>query len=305
MSETAEKPVEVENQADDDVEIIIEADETANDTAEIEVAAEKPAQPAVKRVETDVSVDETLFKLKENLANERAARLSAERRAQEAQTREYAATSQVDEANLRAIDGAIAQIKSENANHKGRYAAAYAAGDYAEIAELQETIAGNAAKLVQLENGRAALEARPKPQMKPQQTADPVEAMAQTLDHRGAQWIRSHPEFARDPRQYQRLVAAHNLAVADGAQEGSDEYFNAVETTLRIKPTNTASSHVVAEEAPARRPSAPAAAPVSRGERSNVVRLNAAQRATAEAIGMTVEEYARNMVAARKAGKMS
>lgn len=305
MSETTEKPVETENQADDDVEIVIEADETGTDTAETDVVVEKTAKPALKSVETDVSVDETLSKLKETLASERAARLSAERRAQEAQNREQAATSQVDEANLRAIDGAIAQIRSESANFKARYAAAHSAGDYAEVAELQEAIASNAAKMVQLENGKAALESRPKQQPKPQTNADPVEALAQHLQPRGAEWIRAHPEFARDPRQYQRLVAAHNLAVADGVAEGSDEYFNAVETTLRIKPANTASSHVVAEEAPTRRAAPPAAAPVSRGDRSNVIRLSAAQKATAEAIGMSVEEYARNMVAARKAGKMS
>lgn len=302
MSETAGKTNETENQADDDVEIIIEADEQ---NVDVEVEAEKPREKPGTKADQGVSVDDALAQMKANLANERAARLSAERRAQEAQTREHAATSQVDEANLRSIEGAIAQIKSESAVYKARYAAAMASGDYTEVAELQEAIAGNSAKMVQLEQGKAALESRPKQQPRPVQQADPVEALAQRLDHRGAEWIRAHPEFARDPRQYQRLSAAHNLAVADGVVEGSDEYYNAVETTLRIKPQNERAPSTAPEQALVRKPPAPAAAPVSRGERSNVVRLTSAQKATAEAIGMTVEEYARNLVAARKAGKMT
>lgn len=309
MSETVEKHVEPTNQADDDTEIVVEVDETDDNGTETIITAEKTDEKPVKKVETSASVDETLAQIKARLADETAARQHAERQAQEAQRRAQEAVSQVDEANLRAIEGAISQIKSESANYKARYAAAAAAGDFAEVAELQEAIAANAAKVVQLEQGKAALESRPKTQPKQAEAQiDPVEAFASALDARGAAWIRAHPQFARDQRQYQRLAAAHNLALGDGIREGSDEYYDAIETTLRLRraePQERQYSHVVEDANVARKPTPPAAAPVSRGERSNVIRLTATQKATAEAIGMTVEEYAKNLAAARKAGKIS
>ena len=149
-----------------------------------------------------------------------------------------------------------------------------------------------------LEMGLEQIKGRPEPKPKaaPQTVDDPVERLASQLTPRSAQWVRSHPEFVRDPLKNQRMLAAHNLAVTDGMEPDTDEYFSAIENTLRIKPTSGEAIEV--KDAP-RGSVAPAAAPVSRtgttngGARPTVVRLTQDERDMADACGQSYEEYAK------------
>jgi hypothetical protein len=147
---------------------------------------------------------------------------------------------------------------------------------------------------------------QPEPQMAP---ADPVEAFASQLSPRSADWVRKHPEFVRDPRLNAKMIAAHNLAVADGIPTDTDDYFAAIEETFKVtpKPVQTDTDDQYAAKAVRRRDAAPAAAPANRGGQSassNVVRLTAAEREMAEMMGMKPEDYAKNKVALKKEGKI-
>ena len=105
----------------------------------------------------------------------------------------------------------------------------------------------------------------------------------------------------------QKMIAAHNLAIADGHRADTDDYFSAVEETLKInrKVEQNESALSSASEPARRRESAPAAAPVSReGTRTNVVRLTEAQKEMAAMMKMTPQEYAQNLVALKKEGKI-
>jgi hypothetical protein len=170
-------------------------------------------------------------------------------------------------------------------------------------------MSANEAKLLQLENGKQAMEnapRQPEPQMAP---LDPVEDFASRLSPRSADWVRRHPEFVRDPRLNAKMIAAHNLAVADGIPTDTDEYFDAIEETLKVtpKPAQNDTDDQYAAKAVRRRDAAPAAAPANRGGQSassNVVRLTAAEREMAEMMGMKPEDYAKNKVALKKEGKI-
>jgi hypothetical protein len=112
---------------------------------------------------------------------------------------------------------------------------------------------------------------------------------------------------------YQKMLAAHNLALADGIEPDSDDYFGAIEETLKISrrapvesnddPMSGAAKVTKGRNVP------PAAAPVSRSgstpsARPNVVRLSREEADTARDLGMTPEEYARNKALLQKEGRM-
>ncbi|MFG5387867.1 hypothetical protein ACFJZE_15215, partial [Enterococcus faecalis] len=69
----------------------------------------------------------------------------------------------------------------------------------------------------------------------------------------------------RDPKLNQKMLAAHGLAMADGIEVDSDEYFKSLEDTLKInKPEPVVQDEATGEAAKViQRRSSPAAAPVS------------------------------------------
>lgn len=250
------------------------------------------AAPAPKADEPD-----PIEELKAQLAAERQARVEAERRVFEESQRAHKATVEVADSQLNLVLTAISNVKESTTALKGAYAEALKQGDFDAAADIQVQISDNAAKLLQLENGKAAMEARPKPQA-PTRNVNPVEAFASQLTPRSAAWVRSHPEYVTDQRLNQKMLAAHNLAVADGIRPDTDEYFAAVEGTLGVG--RKAAAATDGEDAmssaarPAARDTAPPAAPPSRGgSNGRSARLSADEMEIAALSGMSPEEYAK------------
>lgn len=287
-------------------------------TDEIEIVhAEPQAKAPLKEVLTP---DAGLEKLKKQLDDEKKraddeheGRLDAERRAHEASEAEVKARTEVQGSQLDLVTTAIATIKQSNEALKAVYRQARADGDVDKEWEVQQTISENAAKLIQLEAGKTALEKAPKPTMRA--PTDPVEQFCANLTPQSAAWVRAHPSYARDQKLTNKMIAAHNL-VKDDVTVDSTEYFQAIERALGLKAPEspplqdedpTASA---AQPAPVQRRAAPAAAPVSRsgggnGSRPRTITLSAAQREAAEISGMTDQEYARHLVALRDEGKLN
>jgi hypothetical protein len=247
--------------------------------------------------------------LKRQLAEEKAGRIRAEQQAHQANRETHRARGEVDETNLQLVVNAIDTVSRDQELMKQAHTYALQNGDFARATEIQSEMSANSAKLLQLENGRQAMEnapRQPEPQMPP---TDPVEDFASRLSPRSADWVRKHPEFVRDQRLNAKMIAAHNLAVADGIPTDTDEYFDAIEETLKVtpKPAQNDTDDQYAAKAVRRRDAAPAAAPANRGGQSassNVVRLTAAEREMAEMMGMKPEDYAKNKVALKKEGKI-
>lgn len=247
--------------------------------------------------------------LKRQLAEEKAARIQAEQKAHQASRETHRARGEVDETNLQLVVNAIDTVNRDIELLGQAHTYALQSGDFDRATKIQREMAANEAKLLQLNNGREAMEnapRQPEPQMAPM---DPVEAFAAQLSPRSADWVRKHPEFVRDPRLNAKMIAAHNLAVADGIPTDTDDYFDAIEDTLKVAPkiAQGETDDQSAAKAVRRRDAAPAAAPANRGGQtasSNVVRLSAAQREMAEMMGMKPEEYAKNLVNLKKEGKI-
>lgn len=285
----------------------INLDEAANKDSEpnVEVSDEPVAAAEPERpIAAEEDPAKALAELRAQLEQERRARIEAETRARQAST-------EVEDSNLQLVTGAIETMQREQGILKGQLKEAMSVGDFDRAAELQEAMSNNAAKLLQLENGREAMKVRPR-QEPVQRHSDPVEQFASQLSPRSADWVRKNPQFVTDPRLNQKMIAAHNLAVADGHVPDTDGYFSAIEDTLRVRRVEPAQSEPTTESPlssaakPVARAAPPAAAPVNRGSngRSNIVRLTRAEADTAKMLGMTETEYAKHKLALQKEGKL-
>ena len=258
----------------------------------------------------DGDVHKKLKTLEKKLKDEKKARQEAEERARQASQSLQSAYGEVEDTNLHLVNTAIDTVSRENEILTNQYAEAMAAGDYNVAAKIQRAMSTNEAKLLQLQNGKSAMESRPKQQAP--SYSDPVEQFASQLSPRSAEWVRNNPQCVTDPRLQQKMVAAHNLAVADGFRPDTDEYFGFIEDTLRLNrrsnerqeqevdsPLSSASKSVS-------RQAAPAAAPVNRegNGRQNIVRLTPAEVEMAKTFGQTPEEYARNKMLLKKEGRL-
>ena len=285
------------------------SDQDQTEELDIDVEVEEPEQEQAEAPEV-VKPEDGVEELKKQLEAERARRQELERFAREASERERIALSDKDESDIQLVSNAIQTLNRDSEILKANYAAALKSGDFTRAAEINDEMTETKAQLQQLQNGLEAMKAKPKPQAMPPRSADPVEAFAAQLTPRSADWVRSHPEFVRDPRLNRKMIAAHEIAVADGHVPDSDSYFSAIEQTLNVgrKPAAAVEEDASASAAKvvSRRDAAPAAAPVSRGSsnRSNVVRLSAAEREMAEMMGMKPEDYAKNKMALQKEGKL-
>jgi len=279
----------------DDLEITVETEEQPDEAAE-EVKIVKP--------------EDGIADLQRQLEAERSRREAAERMARDAEERERSARIDKDESEIHLVTNAIQTLNRDKEILKANYAQALRAGEFERAASINDEINEAATQLQQLTNGLEAMKAKPKVQPLPPQSADPVEAFAARLTPRSADWVRAHPEFVKDSRLNRKMIAAHELAVADGHAPDTDGYFSAIEQTLNV---GRRAASAVDEEASSsaakvvsRRDAAPAAAPVSRGgsNRTNVVRLTAAEREMADMMGMKHDDYAKNKIALQKEGKL-
>ena len=187
---------------------------------------------------------------------------------QEAQTatqRAHALEGQVVTSQLDTVLSGIAAAEADATAAEGEYIAAVEAGDALAQARAQRKMAGAEARKLRLTEAKDDLEEAakrrpreaPQPRQEPRRAADPVEAFIKNanLTPRSADFIRRNPAAATDPKVNARMMAAHNLAVADDIELESPEYFRRIEegirgVTKKAEPT---------QDQLQRRPAAPAA----------------------------------------------
>lgn len=287
---------------------------------------EKPAAKAEKEEKPQKSADEVAAELREQLKTAEQKRIEAENRARQAETTAQKSMNDVHETNIRLIDSAIGTKKNERTAIKKQYSEAIAVGDYDLAADLNDKLADVVVDLKKLEEGKEALKTAPQPTRQRSAVDDFIEGVRQSGSPRSAEWLKARPQYITDARLHQKMIAAHNIAVADGIVPDTDEYFAAVEGVLGIKPQEerrapqpvhdeedddaSAAAAKVVGGRNARESAPPPAAPPSRqspsngGSRPNVVRLTAEEREMASMMGMTEKEYAQNKLALKREGKM-
>jgi hypothetical protein len=295
--------------------IEIQLDPIKTEEPDIEIVEVKTPEKREEPAEAELSPEDGIRELQLKLEAEKNARFEAERRAQMAYQQANQAKNEVDSTNLHLITNAIETVKRNNDILKMNYSQAMSAGDYDKAAEYQSDMSSNHAKLLQLENGKRAMQERPKQAEQPayQQQVDLVESLASRVTPQSAQWLRQNKASLNDPRKIERAMRAHADAMEDGVLADSPEYFQYIENRLGMNKTQAVTrteEDPMSEAAkPMQRRQAPPAAPVTRsgngtGSRPNVVRLTSDEREMASMMGMTDKEYALNKIALQKAGKL-
>jgi len=281
---------------EDHVEVNLEEEKTSPSEPKIEVIEEKPE----KKIE--VSPEEGIQAMKQRLEAAEKARHEAEMRAREAAERAQKASSETKDANYQLVVNAIETVKGRAEAIKQAYANAMASGDFDKAAQLQEALAINAQQLSELKRGKKAMKEEMEQKQKepaPEKSNEPmIDQLARQVSPRSASWLRENRDVLDNERMIRRMFRAHEDAVDEGIAADSDEYFSFIEGRLGMTK--------VEESPPPKRSSPPPPpAPVSRGgQRPNVIRLTRDQVEMAKNLGMSEADYAKNMVALQREGKI-
>jgi len=289
----------------DDVQV--DLDEVERKLAEEKMDSGAAVEPAERQI---LEPEDGIEAVKKQLEDERNARIEAERLYQEAAQSEVAARTDSQQNQLHLMTNAIEKFEQSNTMLKSNYKQALQDQDFDAAADIQMQMSENAANLLQLKQGKQALERQPKPRPRP--PTDIVEQFVTNMTPASANWVRKHREYVTDAKKNAKMIAAHNF-IKDEVEVDSPRYFKEIERMLGIRteePLPTEEDDPMADAAKPIRRAQPAAAPVTRsgngaGTRSNSMVLSGAEREIAQMNGMTDEEYAKNKVALKKEGRLN
>ena len=307
---------------DEDAEVTLPPDPVTEVATEVVVDKKKADKAAKADTTKVVTADEGIDDLKkqvEKAQKDAAERLRAkDREIQDAYKRALDAEKENITIKKDAVGSVIDSLTKDQEAARRDYKAAMEAGDFDKAADAQVRISNASAEIVAAKRGQMELEeAAKRPVQQPiTRIDDPAEQLASTLSPRSANWVRQHPEFARDPRKTRQMTRAHEDAVDEGHSPDTDSYFQFVEERLGL---NRREENDTRDTRDTRR--APTAAPVGRdlnqapgSERPGVIKLTASQvRVAKETLAPLYPDksdsellqiYAKNMQDLIKEGKM-
>lgn len=302
--------------ADGEVEVPLETGTT--ETKPVDIVLDGKKNESGKETPAVVSAEEGVESIKAQLARNRqemAARIAqADQAVANARQEADQAKRESVVAKASTVETVMDGLEKEKKGLIREYRLANESGDHEKVAEINFRISEIAARLVDAERGKVALEEQartPVRRVEQQQQLDPAEALARTLSPKSAEWVRAHPEFARDNRKLQLMVRADEDARYEGHDPDSDNYFAFVNERLGVNKRQQ-------EDDGGRQRSredgrAPIAAPVGRdvgaqtagrpGPRT--VRLTASEQDTAKALDMSLQDYAKYKLELIAEGKIA
>lgn len=230
---------------------------------------------------------------KERLQREQAEALSAAQRLLE-ENRRLKSTLSEGEQTLVGSFRQTAEYELEKA--KREYRDAYEAGDTDRIVDAQEKLSAAQYKLQQLANYRPALqEVEQEVQVPLQQTAVPQP------DQKTIAWQERNTWYGTDPEMTASALGLHQKLVNERGPQfvGSDEYWTTIDKTMRRRFPDYFGEDEVATggtKTAAREPkNATVVAPATRSRSAKKIVLRQSQLAIAKKLGLTPEQYAREL----------
>jgi hypothetical protein len=243
-----------------------------------------------------------------------------ERRAKEAESREKQeaikfAQAQFEEnkrlkQRLGVGEKAFIQEVTKAANNelsvaKERLKQAYESGDAEKIAEAQESLTDAKIKLQQYARYQPTLQTQESGVQPSQQAQTPQYSAAPTIDPKAEVWKQKNSWFGVDEEMTALALGLHAKLERSGVDLRSDDYYRQIDSTMRKrfpdyfneeveqeeKPTQTREA-----EKPARTKQANVVAPVTRSTAPRQVRLTPTQVAIAKKLGLSNEQYARELM---------
>ena len=178
---------------------------------------------------------------------------------------------------------------------KRAYREAYEAGDADRLVEAQEKLNEASFKLQQLNSYRPTLQTQ-EPEV--EQYVQPVQAPQ--LDRKTVVWQERNQWYGTDPEMTASALGLHQKLVNERGPQfaGTDEYWTLVDKTMRRRfPDYFGEDEVVVDKTASREPkAATVVAPASRSRSPKKIVLKQSQIAIAKRLGLTPEQYARELM---------
>ena len=303
----------------------VESKQEDSDAIEVKVEDDTPEQdrgrkPLPKEVVEELEgddLDEYSEKVKKRLGqmkkvwhDERRAKEAALREREEALRFAQIREQEIKQLKQRLGNGEKAYIQevTKAANNdlgvaKERLKQAYEAGDAGKITEAQEALTEAKLRIKQYENFQPSLQ-EDFTGVQPNQQYQVPPAPQPVIDQKAEAWKDKNPWFGTDEEMTALALGLHEKLVRSGVDPRSDDYYDRVNATMRKrfpdyfdaeveeeKPTQTREA-----EKPSRTKPANVVAPVTRGTAPRQVRLTPTQVAIAKKLGLSNEQYARELM---------
>ena len=282
---------EVEDEDAVDIEVV---DDTPEEDQGRE-ASEAPEDVTEQELEGYSSkVKKRINKIQKGYHDERRAKESAERERQEAI--EFAQKVAEENKTLKGDvnknrEALLEQAKRNSAievlTAKKRYKDAYDSGDGEKVMEAQENLTTARIKAEKLKDFKHT----------PLQGADasvtiPNNSSSQQVDTKAQNWASKNEWFGKDHEMTQLAYGLHQKLVDDGVDPTSDDYYEKIDSRVRqLFPDNF-------EDAPKKK-RANVVAPATRSTAPKKVTLTQTQVRLAKRLGLTNEQYAKQLVMMR------
>ena len=304
-------PDEIENETvieskgnpveEDEIQVEVEDDTPPQDRGRT------PSQPEfVEQLDKD-ELDEYSEAAKQKIAgfrkvfhDERRAKEAADRERQEALDlakklleENRTLKGKVTSSEQLALDSYMTSADREMEMAKKEYREAYDAGDSEKLVNAQEKMTAakiKADRAMSISEQRALQREEPDVQIPQQRQQQPVR------DPKAETWRERNSWFGQDDEMTSLALGLHEKLVKENgmAYATTDEYYKRIDETMRKRfPENFES----VEERPATRtkPST-VVAPASRSTSSKKIRLTTSQQSIAKKLGLTNEQYARELI---------
>jgi hypothetical protein len=307
--EVEAKEVEAADQEDGvEIEIEIEDDTPPQDRNRTPLPAE-----VVEELEKD-TLDEYSDKVKTRLKqmkkvwhDERRKADEADRERQEAITfarraldENKALKAKLSKGEEHLIESFKGAAESELSNAKREYREAYEAGDADKLVEAQEKMTSAKLKMERVSSVSAAREESAGQEIESDVQRDINQAPATVRDKKATAWQEKNTWFGQDDEMTSLALGLHEKLVKENgmAYATTDEYYKRIDQTMRKRfPENFEEEKTVdeAKTSPTRTKPSTVVAPATRSTSAKRVTLTNSQQAIAKKLGLTNEQYAREL----------
>jgi len=308
--ETEEK-AEVNQQDSDDIQVEIEDDTPPEDRGRVPMPKE-----VVEELDND-DLEEYSEKVKKRLSQMKKV-WHDERREKERAIREREEAlrfAQIREQELRQakektakseklfLQEALRYAEGDLKMAKDRLKQAYETGDSEQITEAQDKLTDAKLRIQNFQRYQPSLQKDEERVERPQQVPTPQAAPEPQADPKAVAWRDKNTWFGVDEEMTALALGLHEKLVRSGVDPRSDEYYRRVDETMKKRfpeafddaeedePTQTKQA-----QKPARTKPANVVAPVTRGTAPRQVRLTPTQVAIAKRLGLSNEQYARELM---------
>jgi hypothetical protein len=194
------------------------------------------------------------------------------------------------------VDTVKSAAMSELESAKQDFKSAYESGDADKLLEAQERMTNAKFRMDKAENYQPQFKKASQEEQFDVQIPQP---QVNAPDRKAVAWQKQNDWFGSDEEMTSLALGLHEKLVRNGIPAGSDDYYESIDKTMRKRfPENFEGEQEVETDEPAKvnRPKASTVvAPATRSTSPKKIRISKTQVALAKKLGLTPEQYAREL----------